>query len=80
MSLSKYPETLFVAEGKNDCRWTYTIEVPEKPPFYQENWPLFESFGQADGSISRKYGGTGLWLAITKQLAELLSGDRQQGL
>jgi CheY-like chemotaxis protein len=36
---------------------------------------VFEPFAQADASIARDYGGTGLGLALTRQIARTMGGD-----
>jgi CheY-like chemotaxis protein len=36
---------------------------------------LFQAFTQADASTSRKFGGTGLGLVITRQFCQLMGGD-----
>jgi signal transduction histidine kinase/ActR/RegA family two-component response regulator len=38
---------------------------------------LFKPFAQADSSMTRKFGGTGLGLVLSKQLAKVLGGDLQ---
>jgi len=41
----------------------------------QEQAKLFINFSQVDGSITRKYGGTGLGLVISKQLVQMMGGS-----
>ncbi len=46
------------------------IGIPEEA---QET--IFQQFTQADGSVARRFGGSGLGLSITSQLAHLLGGE-----
>lgn len=58
-------------EGRLEVRVTDTgIGIPEDR---QER--IFESFEQADASTEREYGGTGLGLAVTKELVSLHGGS-----
>jgi signal transduction histidine kinase/CheY-like chemotaxis protein len=48
------------------------IGVPE-----EKQSMIFDSFTQADGTFTRKYGGSGLGLSIVKQLLRLMQGSIQ---
>ncbi len=61
------------AEGANP-RWQIAVEDTGIGMSADQIDTLFERFTQADDSISRRFGGSGLGLSISKQLAELMQG------
>ena len=70
--------SLTAAQRKLDeTRVKIRVEVHDNgigiPPEQQKK--LFNAFEQADGSITRKFGGTGLGLTICKKILNALDGD-----
>lgn len=73
----------FTANGKVDV--SVTVEPEQRIRFgvrdtgigmtEEQLGRVFDAFAQADASMSRKYGGTGLGTTISKQLVELMGGE-----
>lgn len=78
----KFTETgavrLRVRSGRRDIKGVeLTYEVSDTGPGVSPEAVarLFDAFAQADGSMTRRFGGVGLGLAIAIRLARLMGGD-----
>jgi CheY-like chemotaxis protein len=62
--------------ARNGSDWlTFSIRDTGIGMTTEQMGKLFRAFTQADDSTSRKYGGTGLGLALTKRFSQIMGGD-----
>lgn len=64
-----------VDKNENDAEIYFAIEDTGIGIKKEKLENIFESFVQVDGTTTRKYGGTGLGTAISKQLVNLMNGE-----
>ncbi len=61
--------------GANKTKITIDVKDTDIGLSFEQQEKLFSPFVQADNSITRKFGGTGLGLALSQRLSEALSGE-----
>jgi len=78
VKFTKYGEIVISVEAleqeKNNIKLHFSVRDSGVGMSPEQQTKLFQSFSQADTSTTRKYGGTGLGLVISKKLTEMMNG------
>ena len=71
-----FVDVVFNLINNSDTTQTITIAVKDSGIGMEQSYlkRLFDEFSQANESVSRKYGGTGLGMSISRNLVELMGG------
>lgn len=75
VKFTNYGEISIVVSRMKKNRYRFEVKDTGIGLSEDEKNKLFKSFSQADSSTTRKYGGSGLGLTISKQLVELMKGE-----
>lgn len=67
-------EVACVSESDSEARIRLSVSDTGIGIAEERQRAVFDSFTQADGTLTRRHGGSGLGLTITKQLVELMGG------
>ncbi|HNR18727.1 MAG TPA: response regulator [Bacteroidia bacterium] len=73
-SVTVYANTVFVNEEEGKCKVRFGVKDTGIGIPSEKLEKIFESFSQASSETTRKYGGTGLGLTISKQIVDLAKG------
>ncbi|AEF85231.1 PAS domain protein [Treponema primitia ZAS-2] len=70
-----YLEARLLGEENGSCRIRVSVKDEGIGISAEQKDRLFHAFQQAESDTSRKYGGTGLGLVISKNIVEMMGGD-----